>query len=197
MKKLMTLALTTLAVVAAQAANINWTVSGTASSIVYDIKPDGSGSSTTTFSGSAYLIIADDLSSLSGLKSQSAFESALSAITLETVSVSAGAKPSVTKQLVSNDQLNDGTSTTFGLLVYSTDSDGNGYYKVATVSATPWADGTPTSAQKTVTTPWAKVAADTSAPWTKAWTKPQPVPEPATGALALAGVALLFRRRRA
>ena len=189
MKKLMTLALTTLAVVAAQAANINWSTSGNATTYAYE--KDG----TTLTSGTVYLVLADDLSSITGKESQKDFEKALAALTLDSsVSTSGGVKPSVTKKLVSSDKLVDGQSTTFGILTYCVDSDGNGWYHVGTATSTPWADGTPSTAQKTVTTPWAKLASDT---YKVAWTAPQPIPEPATGALALAGVALLFRRRRA
>ena len=190
MKKLMTLALATLAVVAAQAANINWTVSGNTTTYVYE--KDG----TTPYSGTVYLVLANDLTSLNNKASQKDFESALAAITLDSgESSSAGVRPATTKKLVSSDLLVADTATTFAALVYCTDADGNGWYKVGTGSQQPWADGTSTAGQRTVSTPWAKLAADT---YKQAWTKaPAPIPEPATGALALAGIALLFRRRRA
>ena len=189
MKKLMTLALATLAVVAAQAANINWTIGGTTTAMTYD--KDGK----TPTVGTIYFILADDLSSISGKETQKEFESALAAITLDSSeSTSDGTHPIVSKKTVSSDLLTDGKSTTFGILTYCVDSDGKGWYHVGTATATAWADGTPATAQKAVTTAWAKLSADT---YKAAWTKTESVPEPATGALALAGIALLFRRRRA
>ena len=207
MKKLLTLALAMALVVVSNAANINWSVSGNTSTYVYLPNDDGTASGSSLYSGTVYLILASDLSSLSGHTTQSDFEDALADLTLATATSSSGVKPDVNKVLVSDDQLVAATSTTFAMLVYGTDKDGNGYYKAATATATPWADGTAANAQKTVTTAWAKLAADTQAPYTSAWTlqqdpvnpdDPTPgVPEPATGALALAGVALLFKRRRA
>jgi hypothetical protein len=205
MKKLLTLALAMALVVVSNAANINWSVSGNTTTYVYLPNDAGTASGSSLYSGTVYLILASDLSSLSGHTKQSDFEDALADLTLATTSASSGVKPDVNKVLVSNDLLTAGSSTTFAMLIYGTDKDGNGYYKAATASATPWPDGTTANNQKTVTTAWAKLANDTQAPYTSAWTKPTDpdpgptpgVPEPATGALALAGVALLFKRRRA
>lgn len=197
MKKISLLFTSVLVATASYAANINWTISGVASKVCYDY----SGSS--PLQSSVYLIIADDLSSLAGFTTESEFLDGLNSLTLNsTYSTSNGKKPSVSGVTVSSEKLSGGTSYSFGLLTYTTDSEGNGWYKIGTATETAWADGTDARDQKTVSTSWATMANST---WQSAWTKqddpgpgPQPdVPEPATGALALAGVALLFKRRRA
>ncbi len=183
----------------ANAASIQWTISGLASKVLKDYQGN------TAANATVYFILADDLSSLSGNETQADFETALAALTLSTATTtSEGKKPTVSKRVVSdNTKLVAGTEYTFGLLAYSKDADGNGYYTVTTASKAAYDPADPTSAKEVQTS----FATLTSTAYTSAWTlqqepvnpdDPTPgVPEPATGALALAGVALLFKRRRA
>ena len=195
MKKSLIMATALVAVsFAAQAASIQWTINGIATKVLKDVQ--GNTAANTTL----YFILADDLSSLQEQASQSAFESNLASLTLATATTtSEGKMPTVSKQVVTdNTALTAGTTYTFGLLTYSADSTGAGFYRIVTVSNKAYDASDPTSAQEAKT----NFGTLTSASWTSAWTtSTEPVtpdvPEPATGALALAGVALLFKRRRA
>ena len=196
MKKLLQFAAVAVLAFSSQAASINWTISGSTTYVLNDYNNN-------PYASTVYLIAASDLSSITDLDSKSAFEDALDDLTIVTTSSSEGKKPTVSKQVVTDSRLTSGSQFKFGLLVVSEDGDGNGYYKVLAVNGTPYTTGADASAQTTLTTPWNTLGGQS---WTSAWTKqndpvnpdPQPgVPEPATGALALAGVALLFKRRRA
>lgn len=193
MKKLLT-ALSVIVAVFAHAANINWTISGKGTATDY---------AGANFSGTVYFILASDVSSLTGNTAEAEFLSALDNLVLEdTHTTSDGSKPSVSDVVVSDSKITGTASQTFGILIYSQDTDGNGYYKLTTASQTGYADGAGADAQTKVSTSWTTLR---NADWVSAWTKPTDpdpgptpdVPEPATGALALAGVALLFKRRRA
>jgi hypothetical protein len=192
MKTLLLFSAVAALVASSQAASINWTITGNTTYVLKDYNDNA-------YASTVYLVAASDLSSITDLDSKSAFEDALDDLTIVTTSSSSGTKPSVSKQVVTDDRLTAGTPFKFGLLVVSEDSDGNGYYKVLNANGTPYATGADASAQTTLTTPWNTLGSQS---WVSAWTKPtEPitpeVPEPATGALALAGVALLFKRRRA
>ena len=93
---------------------------------------------------------------------------------------------------MSSDLLTAGETYSFGLLYYSTDSKGDGYFKIATVSSQAYDPADPTSVQdaKTSFTTFGNASYGTE----KAFSA---VPEPSTAALALAGLALLIRRRKA
>lgn len=190
MKKLMTMMAVLALAITSNAASINWTVSGLASKVVND--KAGSPAANET----VYLILAgtSDLASITDCADAAKFNSALSAITLDSgTTTSEGKKPSISNKVVTNDALTANTTYTFGLLYVCEDAKGDGYYKVVTASAPAYTTGDTANA-KTLSTSFANLE---SASWTKAYSAPAPIPEPATGALALAGVALLFRRRRA
>ena len=186
------IALLTLAAVSAQSASIDWTINGRGNATAYD--------GTTALSSKVYFILASDVSSLTGNETESEFLDALSSITLDDSysTASGGAKPTVEKVPVTSSQITGTSEQTFGMVVYSKDADGNGYYKIATAGGTGYATGASADAHTIVQTSWTDLR---NASWVSAWTKPSEdpssVPEPATGALALAGVALLFKRRRA
>ncbi len=197
MKKLLTLTLAVSLVGISSAASIDWTVGGMNKVLkAYD--------GTTAANTTVYLIFADadSLASITDLDSESAFTTALSDITISTVSAgSDGKKPSTIKKTVANDNLTAGSSYPMASLYYSKDTEGNGYYRIAATTGTAY-DPTVEGSSGDVSTSWSNML---SANWANGWTKPTdptppgpgPIPEPATGALALAGVALLFKRRRA
>ena len=171
-----------------QAASIDWTISGTG--VVKD-------ADNNPLSGAKlYLISAADTRFLSAeYNSLDDFMSALESVTINSTYAldNAGQKPTVTKVPVSSSTLmTAGTKMTFGLLVLDTSNGVS--YRMMTAEGTPYADGASADAHTTLTTPIGRLASNTSSPWTQANVA---VPEPSTAALALAGLALLLKRRKA
>ena len=187
MKKILAIiAVLAITSTAAQAAAIQWSVSGIATAVLTN--PDN----TTAASSTLYFVLADDLSSLSGNTTKEDFASALAAITLATAETgSDGKKPSITKQVVTSDLLEVGKDYTFGLLYVGEDAKGDGFFKYVTATKAAYDVSAPTTA-KEVKTSFSNLA--NASYGSKAYTA---VPEPSTAVLALAGLALLLKRRRA
>lgn len=87
----------------------------------------------------------------------------------------------------------------FGMFVTYTDSDNKTWYNVSssTFTIAGLVDDTTTLDDAVFAFDWTKQAAGTALTSGGGWTTVAPVPEPATGLLALAGVAMLIRRKRA
>ena len=172
--------------ISAQAATINWAIGGSTSYVLTDVNGNPYANQTI------YLISAADIASITDPDNltKDSFETALSAITIATAqSSSTGTKPTY-KNEVSSTMMTAGSSFSFGMLVFSQDNE-FGYYKVLTGNGTPFADDAPaTGRNATITTAWNTLGG-------KSWTKAYAVPEPSTAVLALAGLALLLKRRRA
>jgi len=140
-----------------------------------------------------YLILADStsLASITDIEGKDAFEDALAAITVGSVTAdSDGKKPEQTTVDMSSSLLTAGNSYTLASLYLGYDSDGNGYYRYASNTGTAF-DPSVEGSAGTISTSWANMG---TATWTKGYTA---VPEPSTAALALAGLALLLKRRKA
>lgn len=208
MKKTLTALLAISAVSVASAANINWSISGSATRVAYGVTATAAdatsaANSTTALASTIYLLVADDASAfdaLGGNETESAFLTKIGNLTANSAySTSDGKKPSVDNVAITSGKIKT-TAQTYGMLVYSTDSYGNGWYKIVTTAAVAgYNDGASADAQSKINPSWNGMSGGT---WVKAWEAPtQPVtpdvPEPATGVLALAGVVLLFKRRRA
>ena len=198
MKKLIAFFSVIVATVGATyAAAIDWNISGMNKVLsAYD--------GTTAANTAVYLVLADttSLASITDATDEEAFNTALANIQVGvTESGIDGKKPSTTQSTVESPKLTSGTNYTFGMLYVSKDTAGNGYYRIVTSDAAAYDTSDPSTSQA-VGLSWATMS---SAAWSNGWTKPTDpdpgptpgVPEPATGALALAGVALLFKRRRA
>ena len=185
-----------LAVVAtiAPAASIDWSVTGM-NKVLNEY--DGTVASGTT----VYLVLADatSLASItydeaSNPLTDATFADARSAITIGTVNAGAdGKKPSKTLNTVSSDLLTAGTEYTLAAIYFSTASDGNGYYRSVVTPGTAY-DPTVAGSAGAISTSWATMS---TAQWTKGYAPAPAVPEPSSAALALAGLALLLKRRRA
>ena len=167
-------------------AAIEWQISGMNKALT---NYDGATAANTT----VYLILADSasLSTITGLEGPNAasdFNTALAKITLASVtSASDGKKPATLTSVVSSDLLSAGTTYTFGMLYVSEATDG-GYYRYVAATKPAYDLSDPTGKQ-TASLSWATMAGST-------WQKGYAVPEPASAMLALAGVAMLIRRRK-
>ena len=191
MKKITLLFSVAILATCSHAASINWTVSGSTTYVMKDYLG-------ATYTGSVYLISAANLSTItynetSNPLTKDTFLNALTPLVLDDTesAQSDGKKPAVSQKDVTSSLMTAGTSFTFGLMIVSEDADGNGYFKYLTVNALPHATGASADAQNEVKTPWNTLGGKT---WTQGYTA---VPEPSTAVLALAGLALLLKRRRA
>ena len=174
----------------AQAASINWTITGSTTYVMKDYLNNDFALQTV------YLIAAEDVSSITYVEgskelTKNQFYDALSDLQIASATTAAdGTKPSVSKQPVTSDLMTAGTRMTFGFLMVSEDAQGNGFYRLLTNQGTPYETGASASAQTTFSSAYNTLGG-------KSWTKAYAVPEPSTAMLALAGLALLIKRRRA
>ncbi len=192
MKKLTTLAAMVLAVASVNAASIQWSLSTGAATM----KSPGA---TTALTGTAYLILANDLADLQSDIATDGFAETIKDYKLGDAPISSG--KITTTQTATSDKLTAGNGYDFQVVIY--DSSSNQYYTSSVKNQKAY---DPTSTDDALQIPKAiTLGADdvyatrganaSTAPWASG--EPSGVPEPATGALALAGVALLFKRRRA
>ncbi len=202
MKKLLTLALLA-AVGVASAASIDWGVSSARNTFVWD--KDGN-----KFNGTAYLVLASDVETILAPTETETFQALLTAKKLDDVALSGG-KYAVDESTVTNDGLTAGTEYEFQLILV--DSDGN-YQLTGTAKNRAYTSGVDDARSVTFTSTMLGASKNAPTDPAGAWNDapvyqnddpgpgpgpgpdPSDVPEPATGALALAGVALLFKRRR-
>ena len=168
-----------LVAVSASAASIDWKFSGltTAAKRIVD-------STGANYNGNIYLILSENVSSLTSTTDQASFETALNSITLGTTAVADGKASNAT---ATSDMLaNTSTDYTFSVVVY----DGTGYYVSAAKTEKAYTDPTaPTS----ITFGYNDIGKTYQTNSGKGYTA---VPEPASAMLALAGVAMLIRRRK-
>ena len=193
MKKLLALSVLALAIDTIQAANIQWTLNTGAATMR---AADGS---TVLNGGTAYLILANDLSSIQGdIVGGNGFSTIIGNYALDSAGITGG-KINPTTRTADTNKIVAGTAYDFQVLVY--DATADKYYATSTKNQKAY---DPLSSDDALQIPKAitlgatdlyavRGTATANAPYQEGTS----VPEPATGALALAGVALLFRRRRA
>ena len=192
MKKLLTFALLA-AVGVASAASIDWQYSFGTKTI-----KDSDGNRLT---GTAYLILADDLADIQAAADPtdaSAFLDALDDAKLDSKGITNGKTTSQSGTATDSD-LTAGTQYDFQVVIYDTAK--KQYYVSETKTERAYDPSSSNPAYQDankITFTGADLGATTgSNPNTNEWTPATGVPEPATGALALAGIALLFKRRKA
>ena len=189
MKKIIVLITMATMALSVSAATINWNIAGLDRVL---LERDGA----TIAAGTAvYLVLASDLAAItSASQTEAEFFSNLAGITINTTAAQVnGKKPTVVSGIVSTSALIDsGTTYSFAMLYVSQDVLGNGYFKVSpSVSGTAYVYNPSDTSNSQVTAPsWSNMH---SAGWTQGFA---PVPEPATAALAIAGLAMLIRRRK-
>jgi hypothetical protein len=182
MKKFVTLMMVALVAISASAASIDWKFSGltTAAKRIVD-------STGANYNGNIYLILAEDASTLTATTTKDTFEETLSSITVGTTTVADGKASNATATNTGwLSQAQGGSQYDFQIVVY----DGAQYYLSAIKTEYAYTDPTtPTSVTFT--------AQDIGKTYQNAQgVKFTAVPEPASAMLALAGVAMLIRRRK-
>lgn len=191
MKKILaTLALAAMAA-SVQAASIDWSLSG-----MNKVLTEYDGTTVAKYT-KVYLILADNTSlakitydTTTEKPTKDEFDTALSTILIANVEAGEdGKKPATTKITVESDLLAAGTSYSLAA-IYLSESEGSGYYRIVKTSGTAY-DPSVAGSSGSVSTSWQTLSGSS---WTKGYTA---VPEPSTAVLALAGLALLLKRRRA
>ena len=179
MKKFVTMMVIALVAVSASAASIDWTVNLGRSGKFVD-------STGATMTGSIYLVLADTTFNATTAEE---FETQLTSATLGTAAVSAGKLTSSTGVTATSDKLTADTSYNFAIVVY--DAANSSYYMTASNSEYAYDETDAEALATSITFSQSQVAAPST--WTPSYTA---VPEPASAMLALAGVAMLIRRRK-
>ena len=190
MKKLLTIAAIALVAGAASAVNMSW---GTDAAVKFN------GSNLKSDSGvTGYLVAATALSTYAVDAEFDA--SKVGTILSEKNKTGATSKISGTWYDIDTDTYGNG-DTFAVLLKYVTTENGESvtYWNLSKdlVSMSGMATDPPTNADGTTSVFNYGMGTDPTLKANGGWVKAIPVPEPATGALALAGIALLFRRRKA
>ena len=195
MKKLLTLALVASLAGITSAASIDWTISG-----INKAKTQINDAKGNALSGSVYLILASDASQLAEATPDT-FLTTLNNIKLGEAPVSSGkVDGTTTRTASSNDfvsRLDGGSQYTLQVVVY--DAANKSYYLSGTKSQYAYNPADVTSGDdvaKGVTFSKDDIGASSTYE-ASGYQQIGGVPEPATGALALAGIALLFKRRKA
>ena len=178
MKKIILSALAALAI-PASAASIDWTLN-TAAAANYMVGKDGN-----KLNGTAYLLLTSDVATFDS-------ESAIQDVALGSATITDGVNK--TKQTATSDKLVAPTSYSFSVLVF--DSSSASYF-LASAPKSEQAynlSGDVYTDAKSITFSAAQLYASATTRGTQTYTS---VPEPATAALALLGLGLLIKRRKA
>ena len=176
MKKFVTMMVVALVAVSASAASIDWVVTLGRSGKFVD-------STGAAFNGTIYLVLADTTFNATTAEE---FESQLKAATLGTDTVSAG-RSSSSQVTATSDKLTAGTRYDYAIVVF--DVANSQYYMTDSINRPAYTAGTDDPVQLTFTA----AQATGNASWTPSYVT---IPEPASAMLALAGVAMLIRRRK-
>ena len=179
--------------VAAQAASVDWVNSSKRNTFIFD--KDGN-----KFNGTAYLVFANDVATITNPTETKTFEDLLGDYSLEDSSISNGAYAR-SQARVDSDDMTAGQEYEFQVILV----DSNGNYSLSSkVKQSAYENGVDDATILTFGANDLGAVGSASASTINWNDKPvygggetPGVPEPATGALALAGVALLFKRRRA
>ena len=189
MKKIITSFALVVAAATLQAASIDWSISGVNSAIA-----DYSGA--TAANTTIYLILADATSlssitydSVSNPLTESDFYSALSAITVATRTAGAdGKKPTPSTGTVESPLLVAGNSYPMAM-IYVSSSGADGYFRAVTATGNAY-DPSIEGSSGGVGTSWSNMR-------NSSWTQAYSVPEPGIACMALLGVGMMLKRRRA
>ena len=166
-----------LVAVSASAASIDWAMNLGRSGKIVD-------STGATYTGNVYLVLADTTFNATTAEE---FDAQLKAATLGTMTITAGKAPTTTSTATS-DKITAGTSYDFAVVVY--DAAKSVYYMSQSNSQYAYTLGVDDPLQVPSFTQSQMAAPST---WSPSYVT---IPEPASAMLALAGVAMLIRRRK-
>lgn len=182
MKKLLVLALCA-ACGLASAASIQWNMNLGRSGYIADANGD-------KMTGTLYFLLTDTANSLSDAVASDTFADTLSSVALGSMELTAGKNTTV--NTATSSQLTADTTYSFSLLVF--DTVNKQYYVSSALSEVAYDETADVVTPTKVTFDTSKVGSTFAASWKS--TVPA-VPEPSTAALALAGLAMLLKRRKA
>ena len=183
MKKLLVLVLFTAFAGFASAGSIQWNLSLGRNGFIADSNGD-------KMTGTLYFLLTDTASSLSDTVASNTFADTLSSVALDSMELTNGKNTEVRTVTTSNTVLTPDTEYSFSLVVF--DTVNKQYYVSGSYSQLAYDESADVVTATTATFTTSEVGSTYSATWS-----PTSVPEPSTAALALAGLALLIKRRKA
>ena len=184
MKRLLAIALCAMAVQTASAASIQWNLSLGRSGFIADSTGAG-------MNGTLYLVFTSSADTLSAAAESDTFASTLSSVSLGEMTLTSGKNTAT--QTTTSDKLVADTEYSFSLVVF--DTANSQYYLSSAISQKAYDESATIVSPTKVTFQATQVGSTFGANWSSS--TPTSVPEPATAALALLGLGLMIKRRKA
>ena len=185
MKKLLVFALCTAVAGFASAGSIQWNMNLGRSGFVADSKGNA-------LSGDIYLILTSSATALEEAAANNTFETVLSDVKLDSMTLTDGKNANVVTTTKPSTTLKPDQTYSFSLVVF--DAANKQFYVSSALSEVAYDEGADVVTPTKVTFTGSMVGNTFATPTNGKWTS---VPEPSTAMLALAGLALLIKRRRA
>jgi len=184
MKKILTLTALAALAITAPAASIQWNLSLGRSGFIAD-------STGAAMNGNLYLVLTSSADTLAAAVETDKFVDTLSSVALDSMVLTNG-KNTTTKTTTSPSLVAD-TQYSFSLVVF--DTANSQYYLSSALTKEAYDESATVVTPTKVTFTAGMVGSSSGATWSSS--TPTSVPEPGTAALALLGVGMLLKRRRA
>ena len=184
MKKLLVFALCMFIAGVASAGSIQWNISLGKKGFIADSNGDA-------MTGTLYFLLTDTANSLSDAVDLNKFADTLESSKLGSMELTDGKNTAVNTVTKSNTVLTPDTTYSFSLIVF--DTANKQFYIASAIEQKAYDEAADIVTATQVTFNQTQVGSSYAANWSPT----APVPEPSTAALALAGLALLLKRRKA